>query len=50
MMILLMLIHLGAGMTEATCIVTRIKWPEKDITGSVGRTIPNLDMKYAHSI
>lgn len=33
------------GMTEATCIVTRIKWPEKDFTGSVGRPIPNIDMK-----
>lgn len=33
------------GMTEATCIVTRIQWPEKDTTGSVGRPAPNIDMK-----
>ena len=37
-----------AGMTEATCIVTRFKWPEKDVTGSVGRPIPNTDMKYVY--
>ena len=38
--------YVHIGMTEATCIVTRIKWPETDFTGSVGRPIPNIDMKY----
>ena len=34
------------GMSEATCIVTMVKYPEKDMTGSVGRPAPNIDMKY----
>lgn len=38
--------HSCTGMTEATCVVTRVKWPETDNTGSVGRPIPNVDMKY----
>ena len=33
------------GMTETSCIATRITWPEKDTTGSVGRPLPNLDLK-----
>lgn len=33
------------GMTETSCIATRFPYPEKDITGSVGRPIPNLDLK-----
>ena len=33
------------GMTEATCLVTRIPWPEHDTTGSIGRLVPNLDVK-----
>lgn len=32
-------------MTEATCIVTSFRYPERDYTGSVGRPIPNIDMK-----
>ena len=37
-------------MTEATCIVTRVKWPETDDTGSVGTPIPNIDMKYVYCL
>ena len=33
-------------MTEASCIVTRMPYPESDATGSVGRPIPNIDIKY----
>ena len=33
------------GMTEASCIATRFQFDEFDITGSVGRPIPNVDMK-----
>ena len=33
------------GMTEATCAVTKIQSPEHDTTGSVGRLLPNLDVK-----
>jgi 4-coumarate--CoA ligase len=33
------------GMTEASCIVTRFEYPERDVTGAVGRPIPNVDMK-----
>ena len=33
------------GMTEATCVVTSLQYPEKDYTGSVGRPIANIDMK-----
>ena len=37
------------GMTEATCIATTFRYPEKDETGSVGRMLPNLDSKYEYS-
>lgn len=33
------------GMTETSCVATRFPYPEKDDTGSVGRPIPNLDLK-----
>ena len=33
------------GMTETSCVATRFPWPEKDATGSVGRPLPNLDLK-----
>lgn len=33
------------GMTETSCIATRFPYPEHDITGSVGRPLPNLDLK-----
>ena len=33
------------GMTETSCIATRFPYPESDFTGSVGRPIPNLDLK-----
>jgi acyl-CoA synthetase (AMP-forming)/AMP-acid ligase II len=33
------------GMTETSCIATMFPWPEKDVTGSVGRLIPNLEAK-----
>jgi len=33
------------GMTEATCIATKFNYPEDDFTGSVGRPIPNIDIK-----
>lgn len=33
-------------MTETTCIATHLLWPEDDDgTGSVGRPVPDLDMK-----
>ena len=35
----------GYGMTEATCVVTKVAWPENDTTGSIGRLLPNLDVK-----
>ena len=35
------------GMTETSCIATRFAYPETDITGSVGRALPNLDLKLA---
>ena len=34
------------GTTEVTCIVTRVRHPEYDHTGSVGRPLPNTDLKY----
>lgn len=34
------------GMTETSCIATRLPYPECDNTGSVGRLIPNLEAKY----
>lgn len=33
------------GMTETSCIATRFPYPEPDTTGSIGRPLPNLDMK-----
>ncbi|OCT52926.1 4-coumarate--CoA ligase-like 7 [Cladophialophora carrionii] len=33
------------GMTEASCILTMFPWPEEDVTGSVGRPIPGVDVK-----
>ena len=33
------------GMTESSCIATRFEFDEFDTTGSVGRPIPNVDMK-----
>ncbi|KAK5019859.1 hypothetical protein LTR16_000234 [Cryomyces antarcticus] len=33
------------GMTEASCCVTMLPYPEHDETGSVGRFLPNLDAK-----
>lgn len=33
------------GMTETSCIGTMFPWPEKDLTGGVGRLIPNLEAK-----
>ncbi|KAJ9603540.1 hypothetical protein H2200_011726 [Cladophialophora chaetospira] len=33
------------GMTEVSCILTMILWPEHDVTGSVGRVIPGMDVK-----
>ena len=35
------------GMTETSCIASMFHYPEDDETGSVGRMIPNLDVKYA---
>lgn len=34
------------GMTETSCIVTMFSCSESDDTGSVGRLIPNLEVKY----
>ncbi|KAK6387197.1 hypothetical protein LTS17_000463 [Exophiala oligosperma] len=33
------------GMTETSCIATKFYYPERDDTGSVGRPMPNLDLK-----
>ena len=33
-------------MTETTCVATNFPWPELDETGSIGRPLPNLDVKY----
>ncbi len=33
------------GMTETSCIASKFVYPERDDTGSVGRMIPNLDVK-----
>lgn len=33
------------GITEAPRIATRVEYPESDITGAVGRPIPNVNMK-----
>lgn len=37
------------GMTETSCIASRFWWPENDETGSIGRFVPNLDVKYDFS-
>jgi long-subunit acyl-CoA synthetase (AMP-forming) len=36
------------GMTETSCVASMFYYPEDDETGSVGRILPNLDVKYAH--
>lgn len=33
------------GMTETTCIATMLYWPEDDDTGSVGKLLPNTEVK-----
>lgn len=33
------------GLTETSCLVARFYYPESDSTGSVGRFIPNIDVK-----
>jgi acyl-coenzyme A synthetase/AMP-(fatty) acid ligase len=33
------------GMTETSCVASRFVYPERDDTGSVGRIMPNLDVK-----
>ena len=33
------------GMTETSCVASKFYFPEKDDTGSVGRMMPNLDVK-----
>lgn len=33
------------GMTETSCVASRFYYPEHDETGSVGRMMPNLDVK-----
>jgi len=35
----------GWGMTETCCIASRFLHSERDETGSVGRMLPNLDVK-----
>lgn len=37
------------GMTECTCLGTTLYWPELDTTGSIGRFLPNLEVKYDSS-
>ena len=34
------------GMTETTCVASTFRPPENDTTGSIGRFIPNLDLKF----
>lgn len=34
------------GMTEASCVATRFPYDEHDDTGSVGRPLPNIEIKY----
>ena len=34
------------GMTETSCVASRFWYPENDETGSIGRFISNLDVKY----
>lgn len=38
------------GMTETSCIASMFYCPEDDVTGSVGRMIPGLDVKYVLSL
>lgn len=33
------------GMTEMCCFASTFPWPERDATASVGRFLPNLDVK-----
>ena len=33
------------GMTETSCISSKFYYPERDESGSVGRMMPNLDVK-----
>jgi 4-coumarate--CoA ligase len=33
------------GMTETSCIASMFQYPEDDRTGSVGRMVPNVDVK-----
>lgn len=33
------------GMTETSCVVSRFSWTEKDDTGSIGRPLPNMQLK-----
>jgi acyl-CoA synthetase (AMP-forming)/AMP-acid ligase II len=33
------------GMTETTCVATSFPWDEQDISGSVGRLVPNMEAK-----
>ena len=33
------------GMTETSCVASKFYYPERDDTGSVGRMMPNLDVK-----
>ena len=33
------------GMTECSCLGTTWYWNEKDATGSIGRMLPNLEVK-----
>jgi long-subunit acyl-CoA synthetase (AMP-forming) len=35
-------------MTEAMCVAMMIPWPEHDYTGSSGRPIANLDVKWVN--
>lgn len=37
------------GMTETSCVATKFNYPENDDTGSVGRPVPNLEIKYVPS-
>lgn len=34
------------GMTETSCVALRFYHPEDDLTGSIGRPVPNIDVKY----
>jgi len=44
-------INMCWGMTECCCLGAAYYWPEKDTTGSIGRFLPNLEIKqvlFAH--